>query len=445
MKDMNTTDNAPHQSHPADQPADSNAPQADSSSQVTAFLREVWRTRPVRIPGRQGSGAWFAGIAEGLGVRYQISPVLIRLLFVVLSLAAGIGVVTYLALLLILPRYTVPLSPAEAIIKGIDDKRFNHDRSVGWSAGIILLIMLVGSFVTVESTTVLGAIVVCLTVCLLHARVPEPPGQFYATAFSYSPKPSTSTGGVSFTSATNPYGSYTSGGGAGGVGQKEDAYTAAEGFEDNARAPQSTPPSWDPLGTAPFAWHLPDPDELDAQAHARPQEKSKKRKKKSSRVLAATFTFIAILAVAGVGAVAVGAADIIVGSGNSSLRIFGTDTQKPTAKVSERKFRLWATNGKLDFEEYTQGMPAEPTPGTPTGNSVYLHSVASHTEVEIPRETDGPAFTVTTYCPWTFLAESECEDGRIYEVPSTAKNQEPKYMVDLHISGTMASVSIERP
>lgn len=44
----------------------------------TATLNQMWDTRPPRIPRNQGGNAMIAGVCEGIGVRYQIDPVLVR-------------------------------------------------------------------------------------------------------------------------------------------------------------------------------------------------------------------------------------------------------------------------------------------------------------------------------------------------------------------------------
>ncbi|NMB23111.1 MAG: PspC domain-containing protein, partial [Corynebacterium sp.] len=43
----------------------------------------MWATRPVRFPSSQGGNAKVAGVCEGIAIRYQIDPTLVRLAFVV--------------------------------------------------------------------------------------------------------------------------------------------------------------------------------------------------------------------------------------------------------------------------------------------------------------------------------------------------------------------------
>ena len=50
------------------------------------------------------------GVCGGLGVYFTIDPTLIRVLFVVLALASGAGLIAYLLLLIIVPIEPLPLS-----------------------------------------------------------------------------------------------------------------------------------------------------------------------------------------------------------------------------------------------------------------------------------------------------------------------------------------------
>lgn len=79
---------------------------------ATGTFQQMWQTRPARIPAKQGGHAKVAGVCEGIGVRYQIDPVLIRLFFVVTGVF-GAGVAAYLIAWLCMPRYSVPVSPSK--------------------------------------------------------------------------------------------------------------------------------------------------------------------------------------------------------------------------------------------------------------------------------------------------------------------------------------------
>ena len=146
----------------------------------------MWRTRPARVPSKQGSGAWLAGICEGIGVRYQISPAIVRVAFVLLTFASGMGIMAYAALALIMPRYTVDRTPLETLGQRWNDKRYKSDRIVAIVALIVLLLTVPGSTIaTVVPTlgTILAIALPFLAAWLLHQRTPEPVNDCYATAY----------------------------------------------------------------------------------------------------------------------------------------------------------------------------------------------------------------------------------------------------------------------
>jgi phage shock protein C len=64
------------------------------------------------------------GVAAGLARYLNIDPVIIRLLFVLLTLAGGHGILIYLVLAVIMPQETTPTAKAaafdeeEIVIKG---------------------------------------------------------------------------------------------------------------------------------------------------------------------------------------------------------------------------------------------------------------------------------------------------------------------------------------
>ncbi len=57
-------------------------------------IRRLYRSRTERMIG---------GVCGGLGVYFDMDPTLIRVLFVVLTLAGGPGLIAYLLLLIIVP------------------------------------------------------------------------------------------------------------------------------------------------------------------------------------------------------------------------------------------------------------------------------------------------------------------------------------------------------
>lgn len=182
-------------------------------------MRAMWSTRPYRLPSSQGSSAPWAGVCEGIGIRYQIDPLIVRILFVC-SAFFGFGLLAYLLCWLVMPRYSVPLSPVEAIFSKAQDPRYAKDRETGWILIVVLAVLglLVGSM---THTVVLTLLIGLLLWWMLHSKEPLPP---QVTLDSAVPVP---------------------------------------GFVDTLGEPEvfgrTQPPAWDPLGTAPFAWDLPEP------------------------------------------------------------------------------------------------------------------------------------------------------------------------------------------
>jgi phage shock protein PspC (stress-responsive transcriptional regulator) len=89
----------------------------DCTMSTTTFgdqLADLWRTRPVRLPDRGP----IAGVAAGIGYRYGVDPVLIRIAFVVSTIFGGAGLVLYLACWLLLSDARHEFSRAEALIGG---------------------------------------------------------------------------------------------------------------------------------------------------------------------------------------------------------------------------------------------------------------------------------------------------------------------------------------
>jgi len=73
---------------------------------------EVEVSSEIRRPYRSRSERMLGGVCGGLGVYFTIDPTLIRVLFIVLALATGAGLIGYLLLLIIVP--IEPLPPPES-------------------------------------------------------------------------------------------------------------------------------------------------------------------------------------------------------------------------------------------------------------------------------------------------------------------------------------------
>lgn len=211
-----------------------------STTNATVQLSDIWRTRPLRLPD-QGPGA---GVAAGIGFRYGVDPVLVRVAFVVSTVFGGAGLLLYLLGWFAFTRVGDQVSPAESMM--------GHGQSSLSSTGrtwllIALLVAVAGSGPVGLGTGGSGLVSMGLMLAgwyLLHRRTPEPP--------TIAAGPATTT----LASVPPTWSPYTT---------LPERYTPDTPTVDltkssSQHAPEpARPPAWDPLGVAPFAWDLPSP------------------------------------------------------------------------------------------------------------------------------------------------------------------------------------------
>ena len=213
-------------------------------------VKDFWASRPRR----PASGRKIAGVAAGIGNRYGIDPVIVRVAFVAATVFGGVGISLYVLCWLFFPGQDDQVSPVEAL--------FGRGRSsMSKGLAIVLLIALfpLSSWVFAngwfDGGGVIGLALLVIALYLLHRsrgherRPVAPVGQ--ASMFAMS-------------------------------------------------APSAQVHTDDPLGAAPLAWDLPDPDPVPPPAPPRPPRAPRRRSK------AGVATFGIALLVAGVG-VALGA------------------------------------------------------------------------------------------------------------------------------------------
>ncbi|MDO2379717.1 MULTISPECIES: PspC domain-containing protein [Rhodococcus] len=274
-------------------------------------LSDMWRTRPVRLP-RQGH---VAGVCAGIGVRYDVDPVLIRVAFVVSTFFGGAGLVLYLAGWLLLPRYGDQVSPAESLVG-------RGQSSESSTKVVVLLVVLavaasafgplgagVGGSGFVSMVLMLGGL------WLLYQRRPEPPvlpgapqlfpqnpfqAPFQQSQYQQSQYQQSQYQQAPFAQHTGAPGPAPADPDFWTKPEPESPRTGAQSPGPEPAPPQDpllqrpTPPSWDPLGVAPFAWDLPEPTPTTAVVPAK-QPRSR---------LTTTVLGLAVLAAAAAGAVA---------------------------------------------------------------------------------------------------------------------------------------------
>lgn len=264
-----------------------------SKSGFGADLDRMWNTRPPRIPKDQGGKALIGGVCEGIGARYSVDPVLVRLMFVALSLAGGSGVFLYLLCWLNMPRFGMVVSPGKAIASPSSQltEMEKRERSTGWALIVGLVIFLPSATTSDGLSSLFVMAAVAFTAWYLaYKRAPEPPAgllppqQSTDTARALpNPHPFQLDPSVRrpydvqpmhpphTTQPPHPYAQPR---------QPEPQpvephpdeptplfdfthLTPPQGYPHPAVG-RVTPPAWDPLGTAPELWHLPDPTAADA-------------------------------------------------------------------------------------------------------------------------------------------------------------------------------------
>ncbi|MFD1149927.1 PspC domain-containing protein [Saccharothrix hoggarensis] len=216
-----------------------------SASDVEATLKDFWASRPRR----PHDGRKIAGVAAGIARRYQIDPVIVRVAFVAMALCNGAGVLVYLLGWLWLAQSDDEVSAAEALL--------GRGRSSTPTALTVLLGLAVipatGFFVDGGFTMVGGVLLSIGAIYVLHRGRGQLNRPETTPAFGMGDEVST---------------------------------------EEQATA-RVTPPAWDPLGAAPFAWDLPEPG-----ATAEPVGAEPRPVRRRSRVGAVAFG-LALVVLAG--------------------------------------------------------------------------------------------------------------------------------------------------
>jgi phage shock protein PspC (stress-responsive transcriptional regulator) len=243
-------------------------------------VKDFWATRP-RRPRR---GRKIAGVAAGIGNRYRIDPVLVRVGLVVAAIFGGAGIFFYLLGWLFLPEEDDEVSPVEAVLgKG------RSSTSSGFT--ILLCIVLVpvtgwffggspiGTFPSWMSLIVIGGLLFLLHQSRGHltpVRSTPPP----------APEPAMPTMPVM---PTMPFATQA-------PTQQTDVplappvappagppVTPPVGLPVDTTPPvpqpaePAGPPAWDPLGAAPFAWDLPEPAAPEPEEPEPPVKRHKSR------------------------------------------------------------------------------------------------------------------------------------------------------------------------
>jgi len=199
---------------------------------VEETTRDFWSSRPRR----PRHGRKIAGVAAGIGHRYGIDPVLVRVAFVVATIVGGFGVLLYLLGWLFLPQDGDETSGAEAL--------FGKGRS-SMPAGLTIvlgLLLFPATGAAFGGGWLHGGGVVLLALAVaglytLHRR----------RGGTNRPAPVTTTSGASASFSVRD--------------------------TDGADVDTSAPAGWDPLAADPLGWDLPEPDAAPPASSAAPGER----------------------------------------------------------------------------------------------------------------------------------------------------------------------------
>lgn len=211
-----------------------------NSTDVRGGFREMWETRP----SRPRDDRQIAGVAAAIARRYDVDPVLVRVGFVVAAFF-GIGAALYIAGWIVLPD-----SPADPAVPE------SRKRGILLAGLVIATIVSVGSIFHGRGGVVFPLLAAAALLFLLHRsrsdRGLPGPGQGLGRGAQdgrATPTQSMGTG--------DPSQSWPPRAGEGGAAA--EGVSLVKGVSKESPADEPKPPSWDPLGAAPFAWDLPEP------------------------------------------------------------------------------------------------------------------------------------------------------------------------------------------
>ncbi|WP_297004042.1 PspC domain-containing protein [uncultured Corynebacterium sp.] len=377
-----------------------------STENLETQARRMWTTRPVRLPRSQSPQTWFFGVCEGIAVRYQVSPVLVRLVVGLSVTLGGLGLWFYLVALLVMPRYGVPLSPVEVLLKNERDPRYTRDRDVGVRTlvvGVILLVLGgVGSGGVTLGGVAGGVVATAVVWWLLHQRLPVPPS--------------------GLTTPREDAATYQ--------GVDLGSLTPAEGFTP----PRTTPPSWDPLGTAPFAWDLPEPPE--------PAPPAPPRRGPWRRLGGALLGVLLALVLAGAALVAA------IGFGVGGVADEDTDTTSTRRFTGssvvvdslERDRTVKTLFSDIDVDLGGLRFPTDRKDATVT-----LESRFSGVDILVPEVTDGASYRLRVDCAQVSASDVDCGrlDGTV--IRSTGdRDADPERTLTVEVHSTVSEVRMRQ-
>ncbi|MGW0038900.1 PspC domain-containing protein [Gordonia sp. NPDC003376] len=273
-------------------------------------LENLWATRPVR----PSAPRTVAGVCAGVADRYRVDPTLVKVAFVVSTLFGGSGLILYLAGWIAFPSVTRVSAQVTPVGGGHPGRTRSPVKLLLVVLVVIVVVTSIGSSGPWSSGGLLGGLLMLFGWWLLYLRTPEAPagtsvttivptsaptaigadhfvrwtpramrtaqgptmqGPTTATMTGTTPNrdatanldatASTATGSSADPSRTPTAQRATVDLGKVPAGTDSDLPSVATGVDDTATPTtptdpiDRTPPAWDPLGAARFAWDLPEP------------------------------------------------------------------------------------------------------------------------------------------------------------------------------------------
>lgn len=97
--------------------------------------RRLYRSKTNRV---------LAGVCGGLAEYFDVDPLLVRIIFIILVLSGGLGILFYLISWLIMPSNPAMLDYGKKDSSGGEENKLNQGRSTAMFFGVILILLGLG-------------------------------------------------------------------------------------------------------------------------------------------------------------------------------------------------------------------------------------------------------------------------------------------------------------
>lgn len=237
------------------------------TAQFRTRVERLWSTRPVR----PAAPRTIAGVCVGIGNRYRVDPTLVKVAFVIATIFGGSGLVLYLAAWIACPSSSHAHTANQPRVAR---NGWHNNPTVLVILAIVIVATSIGSRGPWGTGGLVGVVLMLGGWWLLFLRTPEPPAESSVTTVAAPAPPqhfvrwtprAVRTGVAVVDPTVNPVVNPSPLEG-GTIDLRKaaapDPTTPTADRVDESPSTEfleQTPPSWDPLGAARFAWDLPEP------------------------------------------------------------------------------------------------------------------------------------------------------------------------------------------